>query len=87
VQFCKFIRVAAIVTGLSMVPSFAQPGNTASNGPSVELDEGGRRVALKPIDEVGFGGYSQSGWPLAAGLAGVALLGSLGALLTSKLLK
>jgi hypothetical protein len=86
-RFCKFMRVAAVVTGLAMVPSFAQPGNTASNGPSVELDEGGRRVALKPISEVGFGGYSQSGWPLAAGLAGVALLGSLGALLTSKLLK
>jgi len=87
VRFCKFMRVATLVTALAIIPSFGQSGNAASNGPSVELDEGGRRIALKPISEVGFGGYSQNGWPLAAGLAGVALLASLGALLTSKLLK
>jgi hypothetical protein len=53
-----------------------------------DLDNG-RKVSVKPIGEIGFGGqgHGDTGWVIGAGLAAITLLFGSGALFTAKLLK
>ena len=92
--FCKLIRIGAVVVGLALVPCFAQSGNTTNSGPRVtehasDFDDGGRRVSIKPISEIGFGGigHGDTGWVLGGGLTAITVLFGFGALVTAKLLK
>ena len=91
---CRLIRIGAVAAGLAAVPVFAQSGNSTNSEARTteqasDLDEGGRRVALKPINDVGFGspGSRETGWVIGGGLAAICLLFGSGALATAKLLK
>src|SRR5438067_2539436 len=89
---CGLIRIGAVAAGLAAVPIFAQSGHSTNSEASAteqasDFDEGGRRVSLKPINDVGFGspGSGETGWVIGGGLAAICLLFGSGALVTAKL--
>ena len=90
----KLIRIGVIASGVAVFPIFAQSSHSTNSGDRVterpsDFDDGGRRVSVKPISEIGFGGigHGDTGWVLGGGLAAIGLLFGFGALSTAKLLK